>query len=547
MLSIRFILGSVFTVIFSVAFGVMSFSTLQIITDSEKIYSFLEYSSVFKYFSTSNGAVDTRAPQSLLLYRCMWPYLAFFSSLIVCGISRGLALEYLLFYELFTIIASFFCMIIFFEFQIWKSPLVLLSISSRLIPLSYAFLVMLSEYLPVPDFLFFASGEIVSLPVVPGYLYFSVTLINLVQMPVQVLVLILLVKKTSRNNFYSVFGPYALFSCWLMLSRLYILHSSPYYLSIIVFGSVFMLSSLPFLPFIAMAAPFYVLFVYGLSKPFFVSLVIVSILIALLVVIGRNFSRLKEAKWLSIRLDYIVMAQIFVTAPLLIWGGNVYYSTHSPASLPAVTSQQYWQYCAPHNWKSSKNMVQTQLDCLHLEGRLLSAEGTVESVKIARITNTNVDSLRSLPTSMQTVLTCFFGVTKPSCGDRKDMPTCVGSACNFHNLDKFTFEVGLQLFQDVSVSLEASHYFQPTALELAVGNSLRFNGTFLSGMGTDKLQLKLSAVFMDGEWFDGSSESAVEEKAKKYMLSGLWLSLKNTVLFIMEVTFGYTSSSFYDA
>ena len=132
------------------------------------------------------------------------------------------------------------------------------------------------------------------------------------------------------------------------------------------FGVLILVSLVPFLPVLLALSPLFFLFYYGISRQFFISLSLVIITALFLLLVATNFSRLKEAKWLNFPLEYIFLCQILISIFLILVGSSMYAGLYSPSSLPVVTIGEYAKYCGLKNWEGA-NMVQTQLNCLHLE------------------------------------------------------------------------------------------------------------------------------------------------------------------------------------
>ena len=548
MLNISFIITSIFTVVFFGASIAMIVSTLQIILNSEKVVLFMEYSSIFQYFNETETNIDIKTPEKTLIKKTAGPYITFGMSLLLVSVSLGLSDQHVISNELFSIVAGVFSFIVFLQFRVYESPLVLVSLSTRLISWSYVFLVQLSTVVTVPEFLFFFGQKLFSVPVFPG-VWLGVNVITLLQLPVQVGLIALLLYRESWHNFFSGLGPYSLFVCWWVLCRNFFSASSLYYLIMTVVGVGMFAVLSPLYPILFVASPVFFFFYYGISQAFFISVTIV-VIVSLVVVLGAvYFKQLKEAKWLNIPLDYIFLVQILVSIVAILVGSSWYASIHKPATLPTVSIDEYTNYCGPLNWNNG-NMVQTQLNCLHLQNRVFEGHGVVDAVWIAEITNDGKESLKALPSALQTTLTCFFGQSEPFCGDREDMTTCVYSRCNFQHSMHFLFEIALALpltddtHNSVSVSLMVSNKFRPAVEQLRKGMEIAFNATFVEGMGSNKLVLQASSVYFEGN--DGLNErSEEEEEVKQYLMTRLFVSIKLTVSFLLEVLLGYTPSRFY--
>ena len=544
MLSISFVISTLSTAAFVAAFIAMSVATLQVVLNSEKVSSLMEYSNIFRYFNETGMAIDTRVPETQLIRHSIGPYVTFLVSLLIAVVTQGLAHSQLILVEPLCIVAAFFAAVAFFQFQCYKSPLILLSISTRLISWVYTFLLLVTTWIPLPGLLFFAGKEIIVFPIFNS-VSFDINLMTLLQFPIQLGITVYLLYKYSWHNFYSGLGPYFLFLCWWVLCRNFLSQSQLFYLFMFTFGVLVFISLVPFLPILIIFSPFLILFYYGVSRLFFVSLSLVVITSVLLLLVLTNFSRLKEAKWLNIRLEYLFLIQILISIPLFLIGSSMYAQWYSPPSLPAVTINEYAEYCGPKNWEHG-NMVQTQLNCLHLESRLLHAHGTVRSVKILQVSNDKEASLRALPSSIQTALLCLFGQTEPICGNRDNMTTCVKSGCHFHFSDKFRFEITLDMADDLNMVtipafLIASNKFKPLVLKIRSGTKLFFNATFIDGMGSDKLTLQASSLSVEDEMLGGPAEEDDEEETEKmHILTRLVSSLKDVLCFILEILIGYT-------
>ena len=557
MLNADFVISTLSTLAFVAAFIAMTVATLQVIMNSEKVFSLMEYSNIFRYFSETGMKIDTKVPETQLIRHSIGPYLTFAVALLIAVVTLGLAHTQLIFPEILCVVAAIFATAVFFQFQCYKSPLLLLSISTRLVSWLYVFLLLLTSWVPIPEFLFFATKQIVTIPLFNN-VSFDINLMTLLQFPVQLTITVYLLYLNSWHNFYSGLGPYFLFICWWVLCRNFLAQSHLSYLFMATFGVLILASLVPFLPFLLALSPLFFLFYYGISRPFFVSLSLVIITALLLLLFATNFSRLKEAKWLNIPLEYIFLFQILISIFLILVGSSIYAGLYSPSSLPVVTIGEYAEYCGPKTWEGD-NTVQIQLNCLHLENRLLHAHGTVRSVKISQVLNDRRASLMTLPSSIQTSLMCLFGQTEPMCGDRNDMTTCVYSGCHFQSSNKFYFEINLDMpLSDVShgdtseetvpVSLIATNKFKPLVLEARAGMNLTFNATFVGGMGSDKLILQASSLLFAEETYGlpTDEEEDEEEEERQHILTRLISSLKDALCFILEILFGYTMPKFYN-
>lgn len=224
MLNVDFVISTLATLAFVAAFIAMSVATLQVIMNSEKVFSLMEYSNIFCYFSETGMVIDTKAPETQLFRHSIGPYLTFLVSLLVAVVTLGLAHTQLIFSEILCIIAAIFATTVLFQFQCYKSLLLLLSVSTRLVSWLYVFLLLLTSWIPIPEFLFFAPKQIVTIPLFNN-VSFDINLMTLLQFPVQLTIAVYLLYRNSWHNFYTGLGPYFLFICWWVLCRNFLAQS----------------------------------------------------------------------------------------------------------------------------------------------------------------------------------------------------------------------------------------------------------------------------------------------------------------------------------
>lgn len=545
MVTISFIVSSIATVVFFTAFVVMIITTLQLVLTSEQNFLMLEYSSIFQYFSEGGSKVDMKVPRDHLIRYAVGPYIAFVTSLVISALTIGLSHGFVVVYELVTVIAAFFAFGLFFEFEMYKSFLVLLLVASRSVSWLYVLLTMVREYLPFSDILFFAYQNIFSIPIFPG-VWVGVNLLSLVQFPLQFIILLYMLYKNSWQNFFVGLGPVLLFICWGGLCRNFLYMSNPRHLLMAGGGMLAFVISLPFLPVIILLSPTVVFFYFGATQPFFIflSLFVVGSLFLLLFVI--NFKRVKEAKWLNLPLQYFIVLQILMASVFVIVGSMLYANVHEPSSFPVVTSQQYANHCVP-SLDNNANFVQAQINCFHLKDRVFEAGGTVEVVTISNVINNAEASLQPLPAPVKTTLSCLFGSVKPMCGNADNQLTCIYSGCNFQHSLQYTLNIGLTLnftLRDHPVTLSAtllsSNKFLSAVLKLTTGSYLKFNATFVSGMGSNLLTLQAKSLLLPtGELFDGKGLNSDDEERDYIIFSKFVHSFQNTVYLLLEIFFGY--------
>ena len=549
MLTFNFIISSIFSAIFVGAFIAMIIATLQVAANSMGAFMQQEFVSIFQYYSAnSNNKIDPTISRSKLINRSMIPYLTFLVAMVIAVLSLGLAHQVPYVHEIFAMLAGLFSIGVFLQFEIYSSPLLLASLASRLIAWFYAFLLVISPVIHVPEFFFIIAKNVVSIPFFGGY-SFTINLMSLVQFPLHLTIICYLLFTKTWANIFSGLGPYTICICWFVLCRNFFSTSSVDHLMSVGVVAIGLVGSVPFFPLIFLASPVFFLYYYGISQEFFISIAFVTIVSVLVVFVAAKFKEIKEAKWLNIPLEYIFLLQIVLAIPIVFLGSSLYAKRLDASTLPTVTLEQYTEYCGSGNWHYG-NMVQTQMNCLHLEGRMFESQGTIKSMKISEIVNTREASLTALPTSIKITLTCMFGENEPMCGNQKNMTTCVPSKCHFQHSYLYSYEVKLDMpladgKENISTILIVANKFRSTVLNMTAGMSVRFNATFMGGMGSDVLQLQAVSVLLPHSG-DTGSEGADEEEWEEAVEGVLWKavrSLRNALFFVLEVLVGYTPTA----
>ena len=553
LINVGFVLSTLATFVFVGAFLAMVIATLQILANSAKVSSFMEYSSIFRYFSRHGKAINTNEPEALLIKRSAMPYVTFSIATLLTVFTIGIAHQQIMIYELLVVITGALAFVVFFHFQCWKSPLILITLSTRTLSWMLVILYLLQKWLPIPDFWFFIGWQIVRVPIFPG-IYLDFNLTTLIQVPLQIVLIVYLVRKYSWKNFFFGLGPYFLFVSWWIFCRYLFSHTSMLSLAIFFPGVAAVFILLPILPLLVLVAPLFVMLYYGLSIQFLIALSTLIIVGIISLIVVLNYQRLKEAKWLNIPLEYVFLIQLLLSIPLLVVGTYHYNRIHAPSTLPVVQLDEYDQFCGPHLWSASSNMIQTQLNCLHYKDRVLSGDARIEEVKIGGVLNSYISTLQKFPKSVRTALTCLMGETEPYCGQLKDENTCQFKGCHFDSSNQYLINISTVL------SLKNNHTFpaQLTALvshkdiancsllKLTRGNLVHFNASLVNGQGSNYLMLQLLSLKADNgvEYTTVTGENL--EETKQAIVSKTFQSFQVTVSFALEILIGYSPSEYYE-
>ena len=554
LINIKFVLGTLATILFAGSLLSMVISTLQIVANSSKVSSFMEYSSIFLYFSTEGDTIDTKESEFKLIKRSALPYLTYAVSTILVFFSLGQSHTQLIIYELLFVVTGALSIVVFFHFQCWKSPLILLTLSTRLVGWTLMFLHIMQAWFPIPSVVFFAEWRIVSIPIFP-WIYLDINLITLLQFPIQTILIAYYIYKYSWKNFFQGLGPYFLFLSWWMFNRYLFGQSSIFSLLIFIPGVISIILCMPLLPLIIFLSPIIVMFYYGMLQ-FLIVLGLLLLFGVVAIIVAFKYKSLKETRWLNIPLDYVVLINLVVVGLAFIAATSHYSSQHSPGELPQVKIEKYYSLCGSQNVHGN-NYLKTQLNCLHLKDRVITVEsGIITEIKINGIVNEQLNSLAVFPKSVQVALICLMGERKPFCGTSTksdDDETCIFKGCHFDYRNYYSINILVDLMTDTSnkmsgeLILYVSHkeLMNSSLMYLENNTRISFNATLIDGIGTDRPVFKLiSFVTADGIVFSSSPKQDTEE-TKQLLLTRAWNSLLNTLNYVLEVLCGLTPPGYY--
>ena len=550
LISLSLLISSIATVVFFCSFLTMIITTLQIVANWRRINWFMEYSTIFRYFSEHGSKINTHDPETKLLKNTATPYISFSISTVITVFTISLSYQVILVYELLFILSTVMTLFVFVRFKCWESPLILGSTFVRLLSWSLVVLSLLEEWLPIPSFMFLHGKQLFSISVSPG-IVMEVNLITLVQVPMQVFLLFFIALRCSWKEFLLSIGSYTLFMSWWIFSKQLFLHSSLLYLGLFL-PAVFLFFFLtPLLPIGLIAAPFVCLAYFGMSVEFLVCTSSVVLIGGVCLVIILNYGRLKESRWLNIRLEYLFLLQVVICLPIMYIGASYYTSINSPSQLPVITMEQYNKYCG--NSANTNILLQSQINCLHFKGRVLTGRAQLDSISITGVHNRYILMVDKLPKPIKLALTCVMGEREPLCGEVSDSPTCLFKGCHFDSANEYTITIKASMIpgsddsdtppSTITLLTVISHrHIQDSTLTVLQQNMpFEFNASFTSGTNL-VLNLQSLAFATDNEQYTYHSDTELKyfEEGKSEVFSEIFRSINNAIGFVLDAFIGYT-------
>lgn len=304
--------------------------------------------------------------------------------------------------------------------------------------------------------------------------------------------------------------------------------------------------------------------VIGFTFQYFKYLIILAVVVVVIAICvggcyhyGNKIARIPQLRYFTF--DHLLL--FFVTIPplvLLFIFADVFVVTHRPAPPPLVKWGDYLKHCGPDAWVDG-NMAVTQINCSSLIGRRsVELSGIIDTVKVFQRDNTyeTVFNKFSEVGSLKEAGYCFFGQKSDLCsrdvGDTPtsdDTPTDSGTdticgqnsrPCNLHHQSRFAFvikvasvgdestsKVGDQQGSAIVVNLLTRGGHKPSSADNTLINDIirnlkrkqmvRFNATFMDGLGSDQVYMKLESIAISGtDWAYDSKEWKKMAEQEKY-------------------------------
>jgi len=521
MLTVSFIMSSVSTALFVGAMSAMVLSTVEIMMDSEKVRFQVDYMALLQYFNDDTTQIRLPSRSSLPT-----KYANFVVALVLGLISLKFSYIHPVCYTVLFLVSATAMVIVVLQYDLHEHSIFLYFCIAKAPGVIFTFLFMINDYASIKGLEKLHDPLCVLSFSEDFSLRFD--MVNLIQMAFHAFFLIAYFRKFKWSDLDSK-GPLCLLVCWFAVLKFFFIQSSTKYTFFVLAGS-FAFSIIPVVLF--SASPLVLFYFYGFTPPFFYSLGFVGGCLVLLFLVWASW-RGFPSFWLNLSLDYVFLMAVALAIPSSIYLSAWYSSMYTVSSLPPVLMKEYAEYCVPK--QGSINFVQTQINCLHLQGRVLSGEGTVTKVAISKVEDKKAASLHFLPSSLQRALTCALGEKEPMCGDLKDASTCIFNGCHFHSMLHYTFELQMNLMQGrtttVSAKMQVPDQYKKLVLSLSKNSVIRFDAALVDGMGTDQVVLQAHHVEADG-FRDSGIGSSDDGKEKKEMVEKFVYTYMKSLQFV---------------
>ncbi|XP_012260188.2 wolframin isoform X2 [Athalia rosae] len=159
---------------------------------------------------------------------------------------------------------------------------------------------------------------------------------------------------------------------------------------------------------------------------------------------------------------------------------------------PALSWEQYQNYCHQPAWEESSSLAQVQVQCADLEGISVSWEGYVTKVRVKSVRNNLAKILNKLPDAVRIPLTCSYGEAyEDDCtvGDDLKKKNCKNlldvqkrrNKCHLASWNRYEFEIFVKMKSGIwgsngELILMADHSFVNFSLNIYSGDKIWFTG-----------------------------------------------------------------------
>lgn len=509
--------------------------TLQIAINSEKLQIRTEYLSLFQYFNKQSAKIEPGLP-----YLDFFHYVNFIVALVLALLSLEFIRMHPAFHSLLFILSFAALVLVTLQYDLHELQLFRIFFIAKMPALFSMVVVKASDYIPFLQVLLGLHVPFFQILLFHDH-SLKVSMITVIQVAFHVYFLVVWLRKMNWDAFYATLGPLNLLFCWFAMLKYFFYKSSPEYITYLLLFGVAVMFALPMFPLGFLISPVVFLVYFGFTTPFFYSCGLVVGVSFVFLVLALSWKYL-PSYWINLSLEYVFLLVVAASIPFILYLSAWYTSVYQPPRLPAVSLEEYGTYCGPRNW--NWNSVQTQINCIHLQGRELNSEGTVKSVRISEVVNNRAESLRFLPASLQSGLTCLLGERQPMCGDLADASTCLFNGCHFHSSLKYSFEIKLSLKMDdgysISTKLIVPDRYRDIVLKLGINSVLKFSATFVDGMGTEQIMLQALHVKVDGVP-DKHYEDEKEGEMIQEFIHNFLKSLKKTIIIVLDIFLGLLS------
>ena len=536
MLTVSFIISSVSTALFVGAMIAMVLTTIEIAVDSEKSQFQAEYLALVQYFNKGSDVIKPGLSGPTFI-----KYANFVVALVVALISLEFSYIHPALYSLLFLGAFIAVSFVTLQYDLHEHAIFFYFCLAKLPGLVFAILYKIQAYIPFSQYFTFLFHPFIEISLSDD-LSVHLDLVTVLQVSLHVYSLIACYRSCKLSDLLDIIGPLGLLVCWYEVLRFFLAKSSAAYITTLVVASCFVTVVSPLVALFFLVSPMIFLYFYGFTPPFFYScgFVLLAGTVCCLVAISWNYF---PSFWLNLSLDYAFLMGVAISIPFAVYLSSWYASLYVVPPLPVVTMDEYNEYCSHLNYQQM-NSVQAQINCLHLQGRVLNGKGTVNRVTISRVTDTKAASLHFLPSSLQRALTCVLGETEPMCGNLDHASTCVSNGCHFHSSLQYTFEVKMYMRLGEhpvgEAKMSVPDQYRAVMLSLEHHSVVRFNATLVEGMGTDLVVLHALHVTHDGVEVpgEGSSEGDENEGSFENFLQTFLKALLKTVVMVVDMFFG---------
>lgn len=538
MLTVSVMVSSISTALFAGAVIAMVLTTIEIAVDNEKIQFQTEYVSLLQYFNNSSEAIRPRVANSMLV-----KYANFIVALVVALISLEFSYIHPVFYSLLFIASAVAVIFVTLQYDLHEHPVFFYFCVAKLPELIFATTLKIYQYIPFLQYVEFLYTSFYVLPLSDEFSV-HLDLVTLLRVSVHLYSLIVCLRKYGWSDVKGAAGPLVMLGCWYAVLHYFLAQSSPKYILFIVIGSI-ALSVIPYImALFFLVSPVGFFYVYRFTPPFYYSCGFIMGAFVIFTIVAFSWKKFPYF-WLNLTLDYTFLMTIVIAVPVTVYLSSWYISIYAVAPLPHISMDDYSQYCSPRLYEYEANAALTQINCLHMQDRVLSGEGTVTSVRISQMEDKKSASLRFLPTSLQKALTCVLGERQPMCGKLHSASTCVFNGCHFQSSLQYSFEVKMNLRLAspddlISAKLSVPDRYREL-MSLGRGSVIKFNASIVEGMGTDSLVLQtLQVSTTDGIKDFDKTDTVIDDNKEtvENFVTTFLKALRSILIIVIGMLFG---------
>ncbi|KAK3102572.1 hypothetical protein FSP39_012288 [Pinctada imbricata] len=496
-------------VVFYIAMGIMCVTTLQMFYKKRKQREAAHLANALKKYDVGLNVEETKSQYT---WNSLTPYIVYFGALPLLIVSFSLANKLYIPCSEFCVLAGILSGVCFTALSDSYDLITLLAMGCSVLSALPTFLHHFPQIPVLTAALTFVCGSPFSIDCGAGFkINFGIPSLAYVIVP---LFFVVMAAQKSWQGVYRVLIPHLVCYFWFHLMLSFFPFSTWKGLIRASVGYVLLPLLMPIillLIFIGALYAVYKLFQTAIFGKLFITLLLGSVPILLTqtkMLLGKQM----EKKIRSVKVIVMVIFGVLALIPVIF----IKLPSAKSVSTFEMTPEEYVSFCGP----GAGNTAPYQMKCNHIQGQKVTWSGELIGAKVTKISNYVEPLMSGLPSFLTDQLRCIYGTEFGDCDKIKsevDRELCtlmksLGHDCHLKGHDTYNFAIQVKLEGfDGTVILDAGDSYKNTIVALQAGDTIKFTGNLVDGLGTSSLGIKLKQLSCTSRELDVMMEMEEED------------------------------------